>query len=243
MSSQDLEKYIPQQRYFEFEYLNMLLRMLPLGPIWGATLYKISEYLYQNLITVSGDTQDNPNNNVYEVWEGQPSDGNPSDSLFGVLLSVFAAELERLDASCIDLFRQQVPGTSTDMLDDWERVLALPESCSTIPTSLEERQAIAQAKLYSNYNVGLNKQFYIDYAATLGFVITIDEDSDLSKPFYVAPIGVDPFDIGSRVGDRLNDSNQLGVVVFTIISGPTDSTQLKCAMNKLKPSHVVIVWE
>ena len=243
MMYQDLKKHIPQQKYFEFEYLSMMLNMLPLGSLWGATLHKLSDYLYQNLITTLGDHQDNLHNNVYEVWDGQPSDGNTSSSLFGVVLSACATELERLDAACIDLFRQQVPGTATDMLEDWERVLGLPETCTSVTPTFEERQATAHAKLYSDYNTGLNKQFYIDYAATMGFEIEIHDDTDLSKPFYVAPVGVDPLNIGSRVGDRLNDAYQIGVIIFTIISGPSDSTQLKCAIDTLKPSHITIIWE
>ena len=241
--STSLEQFIPQQRYSDFQYLNALLHMLPRGPLWGAKLFRLTQWILQDNITVSGDHHDNPNYNIYEIWSDQPSDGNYSDSLFGVILSAFAGEFSRIDAAVLDAFRQQMPGTSTFMLEDWERVLGLPEgSGATVPQTVEERQAIAHAKLYTNYNVGLNRQFYIDYAAKLGFVITITEDSDSSSPFYVAPIGVDPNNIGSRMNDRLNDSYQIGNVIFTIVSGPADHTQLKSIMEDLKPAHVIITW-
>lgn len=238
-----LNQLIPQQRFFEFQYLNSLLQLLPRGPIWGATLFRLTQYIFQDTIATAGDTVDNINTNTYEVWADQPSDGNYSDSLFGVILSAFAGELSRIDSEALDIFRQQMPGTSTYMLEDWERVLGLPEFCAaTTAQTIEERQALAHAKFYTDYNVGLNKQFYVDYAAKLGFIITVEEDTDLTKPFYVAPVGVDPNDIGSRMNDRLNDSKQIGNVVFTIISGPTDNAQLKCAMENLKPAHVIITW-
>lgn len=238
-----LNQLIPQQRFFEFQYLNSLLQLLPRGPIWGATLFRLTQYIFQDTIATTGDTEDNINNNVYEVWADQPSDGNYSDSLFGVVLSAFAGEFSRIDAEALDIFRQQMPGTSTYMLEDWERVLGLPEFCAaTTAQTIEERQALAHAKFYTDYNVGLNKNFYVDYAAKLGFIITVEEDTDLTKPFYVAPVGIDPNDIGSRMNDRLNDSKQIGSVLFTIISGPSDSTQLKCAMENLKPAHVIITW-
>lgn len=238
-----LEQLLPQQRFFEFQYLNSLLQLLPRGPIWGATLFRLAQYIFQDTITTVGDTQDHPNNNVYELWADQPSDGNYSDSLFGVILSAFACEFARIDAEALDVFRQQMPGTSTYMLEDWERVLALPETeYSSVAQTVEERQAIAHAKFYTDYNVGLNKQFYIDYAAKLGFVITITEDAETSRPFYVAPVGIDPNNIGSHMNDRLNDSYQIGSVIFTIVSGPVDHTQLKAIMEKLKPAHVIITW-
>jgi uncharacterized protein YmfQ (DUF2313 family) len=238
-----LEQLVPKQRFFAFQYLNALLQLLPCGPLWGAKLFRLASDILQDTVTTTGDTQDNTNSNIYEVWSDQPSDGNYSNSLFGVILSAFATELALIDAAAIDIFRQQIPGVSTYMLEDWERVLALPETSTVaITQTVEERQTIAQAKFFTAYNVGLNAQFYIDYAAKLGFVITVEESADLTSPFYVAPTGIDLYDIGSRMNARLNDAYQVGNVVFTIVSGPTDSTYLKYVMEKLKPAHVVIYW-
>lgn len=244
--SQDLTQFIPQQKHFMHEYLSMLVHLLPRGPIWGTYINRVVSRVIQDSIAIVGDTNDNIASGTFTQWQDTPQSGTNqiSDSLLGIILSAFASELSTIESDCMDLFQQAVPGTATTMLTDWERVLGLPDDGLPLNSkTLEERQAIAHAKFFGEYNIGLNKEFYIDYAEKLGFVITITEDSDFSKPFYVAPVGIDPYNIGSRVGDRLNDSSATSLVVITIVSGPVEHTYLKFIIEQLKPGHVIIKWE
>ncbi len=240
----DLTQYIPAQKHFESDYHKALLKLLPKGMLWPKNQDKIKSVATvtdttdaEDIFIDSTDSEDIYIDSALSVSEGTAF--SFLDCIFGAL----AFELSRLEGRAFNLFKEAVPGLSTEMLEDWETTLGLPEyGISTAGLTEEQRQQIAQAKFYSDYNLGLSKQFYIDYAQTLGFAITIDDSGDLSKPFLVACTGDDVYDIGSRVGDRLNDSAQVANVVMTITSGPEDDSVLKKIFEIIKPAHVIITW-
>lgn len=58
------------------------------------------------------------------------------------LLEGLAAELARAEAHADGLIEEYDPRTSTQMLEDWERVLGLPGECFTPTTIAERREAI-----------------------------------------------------------------------------------------------------
>lgn len=246
MPAADLEKFAPRQQYFELDYLKAILRLLPMGSIWVTLVNlmgSVIEQYYQDTIDSTGELVDTTDSSTEFVEvAGTPTPGGITGALtpgntFVSMLSCFAAELARLEVRCMVLFREQVPGLSSELLTDWERLAGLQASGTTA-----QRQDLVHARLYSSDYIGLTPAFYIDYAATLGFVITITQYSDISDPFYVAPIGIDPLDIGSRVGDRLSGSSSASVVLFTIVSGTGDVGVLKSEIQTLKPGHVVIIW-
>ena len=214
MAYADLIKYVPQQRYFEFDYLKAICRMLPLGSVWVTILQSI---------------------------ESIPAKSEERNT-FVSILSSFAAELARLEIRVQALFRESVPGTSSEMLADWERVAGLPELGNELASTIAERQNLVHAKLMTNYNQGLSASFYKNYADTLGFAIRFYY-GEYSKPFYVAPVGVDSFDIGSRMGDRLNDSGQIGTILVKVIGGLEGTEQMQKVFEIIKPAHCILVWE
>lgn len=98
-----------------------------------------------------------------------------------------AEELARIDGRVSDLLEEVDPRTTLELLDDWERVAGLPDSCIAAPDSIAERRAAIQSRITAigGQTIG----YFVDLAATIGFAITIDEFR--------------PFRIGSDVGDRL----------------------------------------
>ena len=121
-----------------------------------------------------------------------------------------------------------------ELLEDWERVLGLPEPCyGDMTLTVEERQCLAHAKLFDTSKTA-NAQFYIDYADSLGFVITVEEIPESSAPriMGVAIMGVEP--MGGSGGNS--------ILRITIVSGDSDNDLLICSINKVKPAHVTIDW-
>lgn len=63
------------------------------------------------------------------------------------LLTGLAQEFERVHSRASDLLlREMSPGTSIELLADWERNLGLPDDCAPALTSVSDRQAAAGAK-------------------------------------------------------------------------------------------------
>lgn len=237
---QGLEGFVPVKKYDSQEYLGMLRHLLPKGIIWGFKINKIASNLFQDSIlspTVWNDTT--TSSNVVQDTVATLEDTQPSNDLFGIFLSAFASELSRIDSAGLFVLKESVAGNAEVLLEDWERLLDItPLENSTV----EERQQAVHALVYTDASVGLFKEFFIQYASVFGFVITVSEGTDISKPFCVAPIGVDPWNIGSRVGDRLNDSGQVTTVVFTIVSGSGNEELMKQEIEKARPAHLNIVW-
>lgn len=85
-----------------------------------------------------------------------------------------AEELARIDARGADLINEVDPRTAIETLDDWERVLGLPdEDVPSIPSTVAERRLAVTQKLVRLG--GQSVPYYTTLAAACGYVITIDD--------------------------------------------------------------------
>lgn len=98
------------------------------------------------------------------------------DSFLSKLLLGIAEELARIDARGEDLQREWSPATATaaECLDDWERVLGLPDPLLENPPTVEADRQVAATSKYVMRG-GQSRQYMIDLAASLGFVATIED--------------------------------------------------------------------
>lgn len=162
---------------------------------------------------------------------------------FGKLLMVFAIELEKVEQRITDLRREVIPGLSRELLTEWERDLGLPDQCSPLAATVEERAQIAHAKYTGNY-YGQNKQFFIDYALKLGATITIQEYSGAGGIFRVDVNRVDKTDPYGIDGSRLWNASAKYVITINILSifGDVSEQYIKCRLKQIAPAHVQIVW-
>lgn len=169
--------------------------------------------------------------------------GNPS--IFAKLLSCFAAELNRVEASIIGVINQSVPGLATDLLEEWETDLGLPEDCFPASLSLTERQNAAHAKYTTKYT-GLSEQFFIDLAFSLGATISITVSTGAGVPFRAnGPVDPDetrvgPFASSSDPAGRVWSVGRLSVWIVTIASSEPNIDIIQCLFEKFKPAHTVV---
>lgn len=164
--------------------------------------------------------------------------------LLGKILKAFATELELFQAQVVKLINEAIPGLSRELLPEWEEELGLPDLCSPLTITEEERAAAAHAKYYGKYD-GQSKQFYIDYASKLGATITITDFIGATDVFRVsksrvtrmpAPIGID--------GSRLRSSGVIFKWVVNVYdTGDVSLEYLQCIFNKLKPAHTLVSFQ
>lgn len=173
-----------------------------------------------------------------KAWEIEP------DGELDRLLDGFAVELSRIGIRAEDLLDELDPRTTYEMLEDWERLLDLPDDCTSESASIEERRQQIVAKLVMRGNQSI--QFYKDLAAALGYIIEIEE--------------YEPFRVGDRAGDRCYGIewvhawaviSSLGSIrVFRASQSYAGerlrefgNDVLECIINRAKPSHSVVIFK
>lgn len=159
------------------------------------------------------------------------------------LLMVFAIEFEKFEDRVTALRRESIPGLSRELLSEWERDLGLPDQCSPLAPTIDERQRIVHAKYTGNY-YGQSRQFFIDYAESLGATITVHEFTgtgsifrvDINRVDSTPPYGID----GSRLWSSAA-KHRLAITILNI-DGDVSEQYIMCRINQIKPAHVEIVW-
>lgn len=215
----------------DVDYTEALLDLMPPGLLWIWDRFFFATVV-QDVIVNGDDWLDK----IDATRTIQDSIGIlfGQEGLLQRLLSCFATELKALESHALALLNQTDPGNAVELLDDWERVLGLPEICyNGLILTLEERQKVAHGKLFNTFKT-TNAQFYVDYAEVLGYDITIDQNPYDFQPriMGVARMGVE------RMGGR----GGFSILRITINSGPSDNELLKCAFNRVKQAHVIIQW-
>lgn len=95
------------------------------------------------------------------------------DSRLYRFLLACAGELARVDSASHFLVDEIHPLTCVAALEDWERVLGLPDQCLPTGDSLQERRAAVLARLRDQGRQDL--AYWYDLAETLGYEIVIEE--------------------------------------------------------------------
>lgn len=117
--------------------------------------------------------------------------GPMPDNTFHAYLATLAGELSRLDIRTNDFLEEIDPRTAIETLDDWERIVGLPDECATeVPGTPQERQDLVVSRL--NNRGGQSIAFFYDLASIWGYTIgtgTYDRyllyDNEASGPFEV----------------------------------------------------------
>lgn len=139
------------------------------------------------------------------------------------LLDGLAYEFSRVDARGADLIEEADPRTTTELLEDWERLTGLPDACTPAEQTLDQRRGAVVARLTSQSTP--TRAFIIQQAATLGYTVTIEERH--------ARRYRDP--VGGRYG---NDAWQFVWAVH--ITGAAAAPELECIMRRYAPAHTIV---
>ncbi|WP_069267430.1 YmfQ family protein [Paraburkholderia nodosa] len=172
------------------------------------------------------------------VW---PRDTDAKQSaVLGTLTPVF----ERLNARANNLLIDAFPASTYELLPEWELTLGLPDPCAGEQPTVAARRAQVLARFAGTG--GQSIQYFIDYAARLGFTVTVTQyapfrmgqqamGSQLGSPDWAftwavnAPLAsLIPFTMGqSAMGDALQSWN---------------NTVLECELNTVKPAHTLLLF-
>ncbi|AHI24182.1 bacteriophage tail protein [Komagataeibacter xylinus E25] len=96
-----------------------------------------------------------------------------TDTVMHATLSGFMPAPDRFIAAARNLVPDTFPSTTTSVLPEWEETLGLPDPCAGESPTIEQRRAQVVARLTDSG--GASIPYYIQFAKTLGYTITITE--------------------------------------------------------------------
>ncbi|MEW6647179.1 MAG: putative phage tail protein [Pseudomonadota bacterium] len=174
------------------------------------------------------------------LWEALRQDDNAQS-----LLIALADELARLDDRAYDLLRELDPRSVSELLAEWEAWAGLPDSCSGLGETLNERRDALHAAMTSSG--GQSRAYFIALAERLGFPgtsiteyepHTVEDDVD-------AAIYGDDWRFAWLLSAQTPDIQQISVEsdVDESLGEQAPTERLECAINKTKPAHTVALFE
>ena len=159
------------------------------------------------------------------------------DSEIGRVLRVTARSLTRLESLADFVASDYDPRETSGFLEDWERLLGLPECSSALPPTTEGRRTTVLEKYTRRATLTLAD---LELAALqLGFPITISENQPYGPGLDGSPVGdAHIFDV------QVNDS-ELPVSYFRAGEsragdplGSFGDERLICLLDTRKPAHL-----
>ncbi len=129
------------------------------------------------------------------------------DATLTKALDALAEEFARIGVRAEELPIEILPNTTTELITDWERVMALPDECvGQLEETLAKRRSAVVAKLTGGGSAAID--YYIALALQLGYVITITEPATHTWLITAPATTTTYFNVGnSVVGERLISYN------------------------------------
>jgi uncharacterized protein YmfQ (DUF2313 family) len=158
-----------------------------------------------------------------------------ADRVLARLLLALGDELTRASERAAALVEEADPRTATETLDEWERLLGLPDSAiSVIPATAAERRLAITQKLISQG--GQRAAYYVALAAACGYTVTVEDgfSSDVTRA-------------GTAVAgdflEGLGNAFTWNVVVEAPSGTALSHAELEAVLNRAKPAHTTITFE
>ncbi|MFS2103556.1 YmfQ family protein [Ralstonia sp. Ralssp135] len=158
--------------------------------------------------------------------------------VFSGLTQVYGRQTARSNYLLVDSF----PGTTYELLPEWESTLGLPDPCAGESPTVQQRRAQVVARLANSG--GQSAAYYIGFAAKLGYGITITNFA--------------PFRCGqSTAGQQLGTADwfftwSVNAPLNTVVrfaAGQSaageplaswNNTVLQCELSAIAPAHTVL---
>lgn len=158
--------------------------------------------------------------------------GAKEEDFIAAYYYAFARQLQIIETKSTELVAEIFAATTVKELSDHERNWGLPDPCTGPLETIPERQLAFQLRKRSSL-AGLSRQFYIDLAAQVGYVVTIDET--INGEVYTWQVNLPYAEQADwlyaagvfRAGDPINI---------------TGLQPLECLFQRLKPEHTVVTF-
>lgn len=161
------------------------------------------------------------------------------------VLRALGHSFRRSDDDAQRLLSGAFPATATVMLSEWEGTLGLPDNCAISEiVGISDRQRAVVSKLISTG--GLNRGYYIQVAAALGYTISITQFRPAMSGMSVCgdALNGDEWPFTWRINAPETTFNY-AVAGGSYCGDPLASwgnKKLECSIGKIAPSHLNIIF-
>lgn len=172
------------------------------------------------------------------VWPRDP-DAVQTKALMG-LAPTYERNTSRANYLLVDAF----PATTYELLPEWEETLGLPDPCAGTAPTIQQRRNQVVARLANSG--GQSIAYFVDFAAQLGYSITITQYSQ-------ARVGI--LKAGQPVnGYAWNFAWKVNAPASTVIRATAGSMAagdpllafgnkvLECEIRSLMPAHTIVLF-
>jgi uncharacterized protein YmfQ (DUF2313 family) len=142
-----------------------------------------------------------------------------------------------------DVSNEYNPKNTTNLIEEWEAFVGIPDSCIAIASTLEQRRKNILLKL-AGINATTEKQFK-DIASILGYTIQVSNGVatstfPLTLPFLLISEASAPFTIVITLPKSQEPSGFVLTFPFTLTSQQPEI--LNCLFNKIKPANTQLFF-
>lgn len=172
---------------------------------------------------------------------------NIQGSNLNQLMRGLAGEMRTAEGHLNTLEAEYFPDNTVLFLDEWERVLGIPDDCFSGTGTAEERRTHVLVKLAS---LGIQTaQDFIDLAAIFGVVIVVTPGVETGSPASF-PLTF-PFVLDGPLTDlrftifvefTVPDTSRFSLM-FPFTFGSDLVVILECLFNRLKPANCTLIFE
>ena len=167
-------------------------------------------------------------------------DGSVQQALLRGLVGVYVQSNIRAS----DLISEIFPPTTFQLLGEWESTLGLPDPCADADQTIAQRVGQVVARFSSSGSQSV--QSYVDYAASLGFAITIVEDAPfrMGESVMGDHLGADDWMLVWYIDAPLGNATYflMGIGAMGDPLASFDNSVLECEMEHLKPAHTHLIF-
>lgn len=159
------------------------------------------------------------------------------------LQRAFAGVFQRSNGDASGLLVDAFPTTAVGLLPEWEAALGLPDPCAGPQPTIQARQAQVAARIASIG--GQSPQHYIDYAASLGYAITITQfsPSRFGRSFGLPFGGIDwAYAWQVNAPTFTIQRFRFGEDAFGEPLSTWGGTVLQCELTSVSPAHTTILF-
>ncbi len=158
------------------------------------------------------------------------------------VLTGLAPQFIRIRDLVNDLYNEYDPRTTTDFIEEWEKVLGLPDECFTETTDLvERRQQIAARLAAINASTATDfENIALAYGVTATVLPAVDYSGlPATLPFVLIDSASAPFTFVVILDNSTTGANLPATLPFVL--GPSKADNLLCFFEKIKPAHTEIL--
>jgi uncharacterized protein YmfQ (DUF2313 family) len=172
------------------------------------------------------------------IWQAEPGTVQYS------VLEGLAPTPQRVAARAANLLVDAFPATTIELLPEWELTLGLPDPCAAIQPTIQQRQAQVLARFIGDG--GQSVPYFVNFAATLGYAITITQYHSwtFGMPFGMLMCGA-LWDFVWQVNAPTFTINyfEFGDSGFGQAFSSWSNSVLQCELNRIKPAHTTIIFK